>query len=100
MASIDFNKELEERSLLALSVLSAETEIIQRIVGDKAYDSKNLDLSIKVNGVEVRNESFKAFLDVLYADLKEQVVDPEEERIGRLAKELLLDKLAEVMQSL
>jgi len=100
MANIDFNKELEERSLLALSVLSAETEIIQRIVGDKAYDSKNLDLSIKVNGVEVRNESFKAFLDVLYADLKEQVVDPEEERIGRLVKELLLDKLAEVMQSL
>jgi len=100
MANIDFNKELEERSLLALSVLSAETEVIQRIVGDKAYDSKDLDLTIKVNGVEVINESFKEFLDVLYADLKEQVVDPEEERIERLAKELLLDKLAEVMQSL
>lgn len=100
MANINFDKELEDRSLLAMSVLKADSSIISSIVDQEGYDPENLDLTITVNGVEVRAETFKVFLKTLFKDMEDNVIAPEEERIKLAAKRLMKDEFYDLMNSL
>ena len=100
MSLIDFDRELKERSLLAMSVLSAENEKIKAVVGKGDYDPENLNLKIEVNGIEVKNESFKLFLDILYKDLKENVVADHQEQVREAAEMLVIEKMTEMITSM
>jgi len=100
MSLIDFDKELKERSLLAISVLSAENEKIKEIVGKADYDPESLNLKIEVNGVEVQNKSFKLFLDILYKDLKENVVADHQAQVQEAAEMIVIEKMTELVASM
>jgi len=100
MSLIDFDKELKERSLLAISVLSAENEKIKAIVGKADYDPESLNLKIEVNGVEVQNKSFKLFLDILYKDLKENVVADHQAQVQEAAEMIVIEKMTELVASM
>ena len=100
MSLIDFDRELKERSLLAMSVLSAENEKIKAVVGKGDYDPENLNLKIEVNGIEVKNESFKLFLDILYKDLKENVVADHQDQVREAAEMIVIEKMTEMIASM
>jgi len=100
MSVINFEKELEERSLLAAAVLSSDEKNIKEIVLSETYNPKELDLKIEVNGVEVHNMSFKEFLNLLSDEIKNSETVAYKEKVHKEAEMIVVEKMSEIIESM
>ena len=97
---MDLGAEIDAKTMIAHCVLEmADADAIKAITATDGYDVHDVEISIAINGVPVAKDAVERMFRMMWEQLKERIEKPEIERLRAVAREMLDERFAPLLDT-